>query len=94
MPTIDRSITLRNVEHILASGTGVLDFAVEGESDYYTWWGVDDADWSVSGVDVIENDEEDRFLIYPDGDYFVCEIDASGEEGNSGPVRCSSYYQE
>lgn len=90
MATISQTRHLECVEHILASGTGVLDFAIEGQDDYLTWWGSGDADWTVRGADSIENAEEDRFVIYPEGEYFVCEIEAQGEEGNSGPVRCWS----
>lgn len=90
MPTIDADITLERVEHILTSGTGVLDFSVEGATDYYSWWGVEDAEWNVTGVQSVENLEEDRFIIYPKGDYFRCEIEATGEEANIGPVRCRS----
>lgn len=88
MPTITESRTLREVEQILASGSGVLDFSVAGESEYYTWWGVEDADWTVEDVDRVENETEDRFIIYPEGQYFVCEIAADGEEHNKGPVHC------
>lgn len=90
MPTIDSDVVLDRVEHILASGTGILDFAVTGESGHYTWHGTEDADWTVSGVDRIENDDEDRLIIYPDEDYFECEITADAEEQNTGPVRCRS----
>lgn len=90
MPFVDSSCRLDNVEHIEASGTGTLDFAVSGENVPLTWDGVEDADWTVEGVDRIENVEEDRFVIYPEGDYFVCEIEADGAEANNGPVRCWS----
>lgn len=90
MPVIANDIVLERVEHILGSGTGTLDFAVAGESEYYTWYGIEDADWSTTGVERIENDDEDRFLIYPNGDYFRCEIEAENQEGNPGPVRCQS----
>jgi hypothetical protein len=33
------STVLDQVEHILASGSGTLDFAVVGENNYYTWHG-------------------------------------------------------
>lgn len=87
MPRISQDITLDKVEHILGSGTGLLDFAVENE-DYYTWEGLEDAEWTIDDIDYIENDEEDRYLIYPEGDYFICEIEADQEEANIGPVRC------
>lgn len=90
MPTIASSVTLEAVEHIEASGSGVLDFAVRGDDATYTWWGVEDADWSVEGVASVENIEEDRIIIYPSGDSFVCQITADGEEGNTGPVTCVS----
>ena len=83
-------MTLDRVEHILASGSGLLDFAVAGEDQYYTWDGTEDADWSVEDVARAENVEEDRILFYPTGDFFTCEITANGEEANEGPVRCSS----
>jgi hypothetical protein len=88
MPTIAQKTRLDHVEHILGSGTGTLDFAIEGESGYYTWYGAEDADWEVDDVATVENAEEDRFLIYPEADYFTCVITADGEEHNSGPVRC------
>lgn len=88
MPTISQTTVLRDVEHILGSGTGVLDFAVSGETQYRTWWGGEEADWTIEDVDRVENGDEDRFLIYPEGDSFVCEIEAQAEEGNAGPVHC------
>jgi len=88
MPSIAQPVVLEKVEHILASGTGILDFAVEGENDYYTWRGSEEADWEVENVGQVENADEDRFVIYPKGGYFVCEIDADGEENNDGSVRC------
>jgi hypothetical protein len=90
MPVVSDDIVLERVEHILASGTGTLDFAVEGESNYYTWRGTENADWTVIGVDRVENDDEDRLLLYPTGDFFICEIVADAEEGNRGPVQCRS----
>jgi len=81
-------MTLDRVEHILASGTGVLDFAVAGENEYYTWDGVEDADWTVEDIERAENVEEDRLVFYPAGEFFTCEIVADGEEFNDGPVRC------
>jgi hypothetical protein len=88
MPQVSQRTVLEGVEHILGSGNGTLDFAVEGENQYYTWRGNEDAEWDVENVDRIENAEEDRFVIYPEGEYFVCEIEAEREEGNSGPVHC------
>lgn len=88
MTRITQSTHLEEVEHILGSRTGTLDFAVEGENDYYTWDGNEDADWTVEDVDRVENLEEDRFILHPEGEYFTCEIDADAEEGNEGPVRC------
>ena len=72
----------------MASSTGILDFAVEGENDYYTWRGAEKSDWEIEDVDRVENADEDRFVIYPKGDYFVCEIEADRDENNSGPVYC------
>lgn len=66
----DDDLVLDRVEHILGSGTGKLDFTVDGENEYYTWRGIEDADWSVSGDVRVENDDEDRFLIYPEGRSF------------------------
>jgi len=78
---------LNRVRHIIGSGTGVLEFAVEGESEYYAWEGNEDADWEVDDVGQVENIEEDRFIMYPSGESFVCEV----EEGASGGVvRCWS----
>ena len=88
MSTISQSTRLERVEHVLGSANGVLDFAVEGRNEYVTWWGVEDAEWTVEDVDRIENAEEGRFIIFPEGDYFVCEIEAEAEEHNTGPVRC------
>jgi hypothetical protein len=88
MNEITESVVLQEVEHILGSGSGVLDFAVAGESDYRTWWGTEDADWHIEDTKYTENADEDRFIIYPISGYFVCEIEASGAEGNAGPVRC------
>lgn len=90
MPVITDDVRLEHVEHILCSGTGVLDFAVDGEQSYYTWRGHENADWTIEGSGSIENDDEDRLVIYPAGEYFVCDISADREEGNSGPVRCRS----
>jgi hypothetical protein len=90
MTIITDDMVLEQVEYILASGTGTLDFAVEGESGYYTWHGTEDADWTVTGAARVENDDEDRFLIHPNGEYFRCEIAADGAEYNGGPVRCRS----
>ena len=88
MTSVSQKTVLDKVEHILASGTGTLDFAVEGERDYYTWRGSEEADWEVEDVARVENADEDRFVIYPEGEYFVCEIEADDEENNVGPVRC------
>lgn len=88
MNEITDSVVLRDVEHILGSGSGVLDFAVAGDSDYRTWRGTEDADWRIDDVEYVENSDEDRLLFYPIADYFVCEIEASGPEGNTGPVYC------
>lgn len=88
MPRITTSTRLEQVEFILGSGTGVIDFAVAGEDAYYTWDGVEDADWSVEDVKLVENDDEDRFVLYPEGEYFICEIDADEEGLNGDRVRC------
>jgi hypothetical protein len=83
MSHITQTTRLERVEHILGSGTGTLDFAVEGEEEYYTWEGNEDADWDVEDVESVENVDEDRFLIYPEEAYFICEIDAERDV-----VRC------
>lgn len=88
MPEVSQGTVLQRVEHIIGSGNGTLDFAVEGEDQYHTWRGTEDADWNVEDVDRIENIEEDRFIIYPEKDYFVCKIEAEKEEENTGPVSC------
>lgn len=90
MSTISQPRRLERVEHILGSGSGVLDFAVEGQNEYLTWWGSEDAEWLIEDIDRVENAEEDRLIFYPEGSYFVCEIEADGEEYNTGPVRCWS----
>lgn len=88
MPQISQQTRLDHVEHILGSGVGILDFAVEGDTEYYTWRGTEDAEWTVEDIDRVENGDEDRFIMYPEGEYFTCEIAADGEESNPGPVRC------
>lgn len=82
MPRVSSGTELEYVEHILGSGTGTLDFAVEGENAYYTWEGEEEADWTIENVQRIENDQEDRFIAFPEDDYFTCKItiDDSGEE--------------
>jgi len=87
MPTIAQKTRLDHVEHILGSGTRTLDFAVEGESGYYTWYGAEDADWEVDDVATVENAEKDRFLIYPEADYFTCDYSRrSGAQFWARPV--------
>lgn len=88
MLAVTDDLVLDRVEHILASGVGTLDFAVAGENEYYSWWGTEDADWTVENVGRIENVQEDRIILYPESEYFTCEIAADGEEDNHGPVRC------
>mgnify|MGYP000318432668 CR=1 FL=1 len=88
MPTITEDTVLTDVDHILASCTGVLDFSVVNEDSYYTWWGMEDAEWVVEDIDSVENVDEDRIIFYPEGESFTCEISAQGEEQNSGPVHC------
>jgi hypothetical protein len=88
MPPVTQTESLEKVEHILASSTGILDFAVEGENEYYTWRGSEEADWEVEDVDRVENADEDRFIVYPEEDYFVCNIEADREENNLGSVYC------
>lgn len=88
MTVISQKTVLRDVEYIIGSGSSTLDFAVEGEEDYYTWHGVEDADWEVEDVGHVENIKEDRFIMYPIGEMFTCEIEASEDEFNHGPVRC------
>ncbi|EMA11774.1 hypothetical protein SAMN05443574_12127 [Haloarcula vallismortis] len=88
MARITQSTRLSRVQHIVGSGTGVLDFAVDGEDDYYTWDGNEDADWEVEDVASIQNIDEDRYIMYPEGEFFVCEIESQGEEKNTGPVHC------
>jgi len=50
MARITQSTRLSRVQHIVGSGTGVLDFAVDGEDDYCTWDGNEDAEWEVEDV--------------------------------------------
>lgn len=88
MARITQSTRLSRVQHIVGSGTGVLDFAVDGEDDYYTWDGNEDADWEVEDVASVQNIDEDRYIMYPEGEFFVCEIESQGEEKNTGPVHC------
>lgn len=88
MSTISQKTVLREVEHILASGSGTLDFAVAGQDNYHTWNGEEDAEWTVEDAERVENVEEDRLIIYPEGNFFTCEIEAENDEFNLGPVRC------
>ena len=70
-------------------GNGVLDFAVEGEVEEYTWWCSEDSEWTIEAPGIVENGYEDRFLVKPpEGEHFVCDITAEDEEQNEGPVRC------
>ncbi|MFC7141825.1 hypothetical protein ACFQMA_18565 [Halosimplex aquaticum] len=75
MVRITERSRLERVEHILGSGSGILDFAVEGEPNYYTWEGNEGSDWVIDDVDYVENDDEDRFILYPEEDFFICEIE-------------------
>lgn len=88
MARISQTTRLERVQHIIGSGTGILDFAIEGDESYYTWDGLEDADWQIEDVASVENIKEDRFIMYPEGDFFTCEIESEGEEGNTGPVHC------
>ena len=88
MTRISQTTRLDRVQHVIGSGTGVLDFDVEGEDGYYTWDGTEEADWEVDDVNRVENIEENRFIMYPEREFFVCKIESAGEEGNEGPVRC------
>lgn len=81
---------LERVEHILGSGTGVLDFAIDGQNQYETWVGLEDAEWTVDGVESVENAEEDRFIMYPEGDYFICEITSEESSDEKEVVQCWS----
>lgn len=88
MARITQSTRLSRVQHIVGSGTGTLDFAVDGEDDYYTWDGNEDSDWEIEDVASVQNIDEDRFILYPEGEFFICEIESGGEEQNTGPVHC------
>lgn len=90
MGVITSDTRLDSVEHILVSGSGILDFAVSGRDDYVTWRGTEDANWTFEDVASVENVEEDRLIVYPEGEHFICEVPADGEEGNRGPVKCRS----
>jgi len=83
MARITQSTRLSRVQHIVGSGTGVLDFAVDGEDGYYTWDGNEDADWEIEDVASVENIDEDRFILYPEGEFFVCEIESQGERSRT-----------
>lgn len=50
MAIITESMTLDHVEHIEASGSGTLDFAVAGEDQSYTWFGIEGSEWTVEDV--------------------------------------------
>lgn len=88
MSRITQPTRLERVDYILGSGTGVLDFALQGESSYATWEGDEEVDWEIDDVSHVENAEEDRFIIYPRGEHFVCEIRIGTEEESTGSVRC------
>jgi len=87
MERIAQDTKLTGVERIVGSGTGTIDFEL-GNGELYIWDGAEDADWSVKNIDYIENGAEDRIVMHPEGEHFVCEISADGEEYNEGPVRC------
>jgi hypothetical protein len=80
MPHVSAYTKLTNVEHILGSGTGTLDFAVGGEDEYFTWDGTEEAEWSVEDVEQVDNSSEDRFILYPKEEYFICKIIDDGTE--------------
>jgi hypothetical protein len=88
VPTVSQSTVLQNVEYILASGNGTLDFAVDGDDEYHTWRGHEEAEWTIEDVGRVENTDEDRLVVYPGAKYFICDIRADSEESNDGPVRC------
>jgi hypothetical protein len=88
MTRIETETRLEQVEHVLGSGTGVLDFAVAGESSYYTWEGEEVNDWKIDDVGSLENADEDRFIVYPAGEYFTCLIEPEAQR--TGKVRCWS----
>ncbi len=88
MVRISQDRRFERVEHIEVSVPSVLHFGVECDSTRYTWDGVEDAEWTIDDVDYVENGDEDYFFLYPEEDYFVCEIEATREEGNLGPVHC------
>lgn len=55
---ITQSTRLSQVQHITGSGTGVLDFAVDGEDDYDTWDGNEGAEWEIEDVGSVQNIDE------------------------------------
>jgi hypothetical protein len=83
MSRITGNTRLERVEHILASGSGILDFAIDSDDSYQTWEGREDSDWTVEDINYVENTDEDRLLIHPEGERFTCETDA-----DHGVVRC------
>jgi hypothetical protein len=83
MPRVSAETELKHVEYISASGRATLDFAVKDKDDYHTWEGdKEDSDWTVENIQRVENGSEDRFVIFPEEDYFTCRItyDDNGEE--------------
>lgn len=86
MARIQTETRLERVEHVLGSGSGVLDFAIEGESGYYTWEADEATEWVVENVGSVENTDEDRFVIYPEDEYFTCLIEP--DTGPAGRARC------
>lgn len=76
---IDETTKLTAIEFILGSGAGTLDFAVEGDEEYYTWSGEEDSEWTIEDTDRVENDEEDRFILHPEDNFFTCIVDVTDE---------------
>jgi hypothetical protein len=55
------------VQRIVGSGTEILNFAVDGKEDYYTWDGNEEADRKIEYVASVQNIVEYRFIIYSGG---------------------------
>lgn len=58
----------------------MLDFAVDGEPGYYTLESEEATDWKI--------DDETRFILYPDGEYFTCLIESNAEPAGRACCWC------
>lgn len=54
---------------------------VEEDEIYNTWDSLEDADWQVEDVASVENVEEDRFTMYPEGDFLLVRLNLTAMKG-------------